>query len=92
MSGKSISEREIDLRRARESSEVLGVRIIPDKDLREYANGDMDRYTAIRFEEMHSLLMEAGLLTEDEYRTGPNYETLTACANRILAARAKTAN
>jgi hypothetical protein len=81
------SELKIKLDRAREASEAVGMRIVKDNDLREFAKGDMNVYASIRFEEMHILLKESGLLTEDEYRSGPNHSTLSAAAERIRASR-----
>jgi hypothetical protein len=96
LSNESLKTLEITLDRAREDvldASQSEIHISTDEELRAYAkeNG-FESLTAIRFEEMHQLLKEAELLTEDEYRSGPNYSTLTAAAGRILALRARIAN
>ena len=45
--------------------------ISTDEELR--ARG-IESLKANRFEEMHELLMRAGLLTEDEWKIGPNLQ------------------
>jgi hypothetical protein len=85
----SIAELEATLDRAREACESFDMRILTDQEIREYVKGDMDLFTRIRFEEMHMLLKVSGLITEDEYRSGPNYSTLTAAAERIRASRGR---
>jgi hypothetical protein len=90
MGDESVNVLEIKLARLREETldAYPGVHITTDEVLREYCkeNG-AENFTATRFEEMHQLLKEAGLLTDEEYRIGPNYQTLTSARARISARR-----
>lgn len=66
------------------------MQISTDAGLHEFAEktnakNPMEVVTGIRLEECYQLIMEAGLLTVDEWRSGggPNYEMLTLAFGRI---------
>jgi hypothetical protein len=65
--------------------------IATDEDLRAFArkenpNDPVSVIAGVRLEECYELLVEAGLITREEYRGGPDFRTLTLALGRARKA------